>query len=68
MSTELESIGRIHLLRFWGGDKHGVCLQITCYPALYAEEENYIRITLDEVEQLEQALHRTKKHLENPRG
>ena len=49
MSTEIESrLTRHSLVEFWGGDKRGVCLQVTATDphACEIDQEGYIQLTM----------------------
>ena len=53
MSTEIETrLTRHSLVEFWGGDKRGICLQVTCRstlpPPQRDREEGYIQLTMAE--------------------
>lgn len=49
MSTEIETrLTRHSLVEFWGGDKRGICLQVTCRSASTPDSEGYIQLTMAE--------------------
>ena len=53
MTTEIEThLTRHSLVEFWGGDKRGICLQVTCRsastPDSGGQEEGYIQLTMAE--------------------
>jgi len=56
MSTDIETNLPRHLLRsFWGGVKHGVCVQITCndqLPDQIYDPEGYIQLTMEDASEL----------------